>query len=188
MTSSPTETRRLVRFLVLILATTACQAGASTDDTRVETSAPEIHPLPPALAFPEGITLDEQRGRVLVSSVEDGAVVQADTGSWTFSPFLPPGSDGRTAAYGMAVYRDRLVVAGGRTGLVFVYDLRTARLVARLRTGVEGESLVNDVTVAPDGAAYVTDSARPTLYGQLDRRGPDGEAVRPFTLSVVPPV
>ena len=76
--------------------------------------------------------------------------------------FLAPGADGRTTATCLRATRTRLVVAGGATGLIFVYDLRTRRLVRRVSAGVGG--LLNDVAITPTGDAYVTDSVRGFVF------------------------
>ena len=52
-------------------------------------------------------------------------------------------------------------MAGSVTGYVFVYDYR-GRLVRRFATGSGG--LINDVALAPNGDAYVTDSMRGLLF------------------------
>jgi Cu-Zn family superoxide dismutase len=54
------------------------------------------------------------------------------------------------------------VVAGGATGRIFVYDLRTRRLVRRFSTGTGG--VINDVAITPSGDVYVTDSPRSRLF------------------------
>ena len=76
--------------------------------------------------------------------------------------FLAPGGDGRTNAACLRATRTRLVVAGGTTGLIFVYDLRTRRLVRRVSTGAGG--FLNDVAITPTGDAYVTDSVRGFVF------------------------
>ncbi len=58
----------------------------------------------------------------------------------------------------------RLYVAGAATGLVFVYDTATGGLVRGFTTGLAGPQFLNDVAIAPDGDAFVTDSFRPVLY------------------------
>ncbi len=58
----------------------------------------------------------------------------------------------------------RLIVAGRDTGRVFVYDTASGDLLARFANGRSDGTLVNDVAVTPDGAAYITDSFAPVLY------------------------
>lgn len=53
--------------------------------------------------------------------------------------------------------------AGGATGQIFVYDIATKALVAKFATGLT-PSFVNDVTIAPNGDAYFTDSNSPAIY------------------------
>ncbi len=80
--------------------------------------------------------------------------------------FKAGGTDGRTTAIGLEVTRagDRLVVAGGDTGQVFVYDTRDGRLVQRYTNGRTSGTFLNDVAFAPNGDAFVTDSQNPVLY------------------------
>jgi sugar lactone lactonase YvrE len=67
---------------------------------------------------------------------------------------------------GIKATRNRLVVAGGATGLVSVYDRRSGDRVAQFtnRASQADPTFLNDVAIAPDGDAYVTDSVRPVLY------------------------
>ena len=57
---------------------------------------------------------------------------------------------------------DRLYVAGGATGSVFIYDISSRELIRRFDTGAGG--FINDLAVMRNGDVYVTDSARPNLY------------------------
>src|SRR5262249_3066905 len=80
------------------------------------------------------------------------------------SVFLPGGGDSRTVALGMKVGRhNRLYVAGGPLGQIFVYDITSRALIAKFTTGVS-PTFINDVTIAPNGDAYFTDSFSPFLY------------------------
>jgi Cu-Zn family superoxide dismutase len=115
--------------------------------------------------YPEGIAYDQRTGTVYVTSTTDGTVFRGDVRGDALAPFLAGGADGRTTAIGVAVdeRRQRLFVAGGATGRVFVYDARTGALLAVLQAAA-GDTFINDVAVAPDGTAYVTDSRRPVIY------------------------
>jgi sugar lactone lactonase YvrE len=75
------------------------------------------------------------------------------------------GQRGR-GSYGLKLAGGKLYVAGGPTGFLYVYDLRTGRDVAAV--DVDG-GFINDVTVTPT-AAYFTDSMKPVLYA-LPRAG-----------------
>jgi sugar lactone lactonase YvrE len=69
-------------------------------------------------------------------------------------------------ATGMFTANNRLVVVGRQTGLIFVYNTQDGRLISRLHNGRSGidQTFLNDVTFAPDGSAYVTDSVNAVLY------------------------
>jgi sugar lactone lactonase YvrE len=138
---------------VAIAALTAPAAGAAVPDRYV---------LPGDAVFPEGVATRPGTDELYVTSTSDGTVFRGRLGSERMSVFLPPRRDGRVNAVGIRATRDRLVVAGGVTGRVFVYDLRTRRLVRRFSTGTGG--LINDVAITPSGDVYVTDSPRSLLF------------------------
>jgi len=121
-----------------------------------------------AKVFPEGIAYHPGTGDFFVSSFADGAIyrgsVKPRSGRRMLTPFLEAGVDGRTVALGMKVDpKGRLWIAGGPTGKIWLYDAVTGKLLVSFYNGVEG-TFVNDVALAPDGAAYVTDSFRPYVY------------------------
>jgi len=125
---------------------------------------PDQYVLPGTAVFPEGIAYDQRSGSVFVSSTTDGTIFRGDVTSETLTPFLPSNTDGRTTAIGLAVDdQGRLYVAGGGTGLIFVYDGATGALLAKLATGAS-PTFINDIVIAPDGSAYATDSQSPFIY------------------------
>ncbi len=124
--------------------------------------------LPGAAVFPEGIAYDQRTHTVYVTSTTDGTVFRGDARDSVLTPFLPGGADGRTTAIGVDVdsTRQRLFVAGGGTGRLFVYDAASGALLANLANGAS-PTFVNDVAVAPSGSAYATDSQQPVIYRAL---------------------
>ncbi|MFI8568120.1 SMP-30/gluconolactonase/LRE family protein [Rhodococcus sp. NPDC078407] len=140
--------------------TTAASSSASSDAT--------VYELPGSEVFPEGITAADDT--FYVTSTSDGAVFRGTVGSPDVSVFLPGGADGRTAAAGLDVTDDDdgvnyLVIAGGATGKVWVYDAGSADLVATFTNGLGTDAtFLNDVAIADNGDAYVTDSRSPALY------------------------
>lgn len=118
--------------------------------------------------FPEGVAV--ARDDFYVGSTTDGTIYRGDLDDPVATPFLPGGADGRTAAIGMKVDRGTLFVAGGATGRLFAYDLRTRALVGSWQVEQTGApTFLNDVAVSPRGDVYVTDSLRPFLY-RVDAR------------------
>ncbi len=149
---------RTLALLPLVLAAPLLVPPLATAAPR-----PDAYLLPGEDVFPEGITA---RGRTFyVTSTTDGTVFRGDVKDATPEVFLPGGQDGRTTAIGLEVNRqgDRLVVAGGATGQVFVYDTSDGSLVARYDNGL-ATTFVNDVAFDREGNAYVTDSFAPRLY------------------------
>ena len=118
------------------------------------------------VVYPEGIAFHGGNKDFFVGSTNGGAVYRGNArgSNRQLELFLPAGSDGRTDVRGMKVNpQGQLFMAGGATGTMWMYDAVTGRLLSSFRNGAEG-SFVNDVAIAPDGAAYFTDSNVPQLY------------------------
>lgn len=135
--------------------------------------------LPDTMLHPEGVAWDGARERWLVSSIRQRRVVAVERGG-TVRPFLAPGQDGLDAVFGMAVDSSRglLWVASsavpqqegyaaadsGRAGL-FAFDLGTGELRGRVGLPpVAGGHLLGDLTIAPDGSVFASDSRYPAVY------------------------
>jgi sugar lactone lactonase YvrE len=112
--------------------------------------------------FPEGVTLRPGTDRFFVTSTTNGTVFTGTLGSPKTKVFLAPGKNGRGLANGIHATRDRLAVAGSLSNNVYVFALPSGKLVRRFDTGQGG--LVNDVTFAPNGDLYATDSGRGLLF------------------------
>jgi len=127
----------------------------------VSAALPSQYTIPGDSVFPEGVSLRPGTDQFFVSSTGNGTIYRGTLGKPSLKVFLQPGRNGRVVATGLRAGRDHLVVAGSVTGYVFVYDYR-GRLVRRFATGSGG--LVNDVALAPNGDAYVTESTRGLLF------------------------
>ena len=131
--------------------------------------------LPQAGVFLEGIGVDDRAGVFYVSATnQSGAIYRGSTraGDHVLEQWQAPraGDNGR----GIDVDRaGRVYVAGGPAAEVRVFA-RDGGLLAELPTGAAG-SFLNDVWVAPDGAAYVTDSSLPVIWRVSD--GPAGWSI-----------
>lgn len=142
----------------------------ATDTNAQETLQPYATPLlhtflDSANVYPESVTVDQSSGTFFVGSVKEGTIYKGKIGRPMLEVFSPAGADGRSIATGMFFANDRLIVVGRQTGLIFVYNTRTGRLISKLDNGLRtGQTFLNDTTFAPDGSAYVTDSINPVLY------------------------
>lgn len=153
--------RRLLPLTLAGLLLVALAAPAAGRGLR-----PDRYVIPGEQVFPEGIAAG-RGGDFFVSSVTTGTIYRGNVREPELEVFLPGGEDGRTSAAGLAVdRRARLWIAGGDTGLVWVYDTRTGELLARYDNGLgatPGATFINDVDTSRD-AAYITDSSNPQLY------------------------
>ncbi|HWC42709.1 MAG TPA: superoxide dismutase [Actinomycetota bacterium] len=134
---------------------------------------------------PEGIAAG--RGTALyVGSIPTGAVWKGDARTGQ-GDVLVGGRPGARSAIGIKVdRRNRLFVAGGATGMAFVYDARTGADLASYQLATPGAAtFVNDVVVT-DNAAWFTDSSAAQLYKlPLGRHGrlPAPDEVRTLALT-----
>ena len=152
----------------------------------VAAAAPAARSIPiPDDFAPEGIAVGED-ATFFVGSLWDGDIYRGSlrTGKGT----LLVDTTNRQAV-GLKVERrddrpDRLWVAGGATGRVFVYNARTGADIADIRVADPGAALLNDLVVTRD-AVYVTDSFTPQLF-VVPLRG-SGRIGTPRTLAVTGP-
>ena len=160
--------------LALLLSALALPAGAS--------ALPSRYILPGPQVFPEGVATQPGTNNFFVSSTGNGTIYRGTLGRAKTKVFLAPGLNGRALATGLKATRNRLVVSGSLTGFIFIYDLPRGKLVRRFSTGAGG--LINDVTIAPSGDAYFTDSQRGYIFRVparlVRKRATTTKALTPF--------
>lgn len=150
--------RRAVVVAVLAATTGALAAAAPV---AAQPDAQRSYVLPGARVFPEGI--DVIGGKFYVTSTSDGSILRGDLRLSRAERFIAA-DEGQFGAVGIRATADRLLVAGGPSGTVTVYDRSSGERVARFSNGGGAGTFINDVAVAPNGDAYITDSVRPVVY------------------------
>lgn len=150
------------------LSALALSTALATPFTHAQSDASHHSPsfgydLPAAGILLEGIGYDKQRETFYVSGVNDGGrIYRGRIGEEALEVWLPGGVDGRTTARGIDVDdMGRVFIAGGPSGRLWVVSPDGATL-ASLAT--PAGTFLNDVWVAPDGAAYFTDSNQPRIW------------------------
>ncbi len=165
--------------ITLLLALAGCNSTtATTPDRPTEpTAAPEQIVIQKPGLYPEGIEWDEKRQRFLVSSAADGSITAVyDDATLT----TVDSGDGLTSTLGTVIdeQRDRLLVTVADFAAVddpnrpgeaklAIFDLASGRRTHLVDLGgllPNARHLANDVTVDPEGNAYVTDSFTPVIY------------------------
>lgn len=143
-----------MRKLLLGMAVLGLVGGtfATSADASV---LPKVISLPAGFQ-PEGIATGPG-ATFYVGSLANGAIYRGNLLTGRGSVFIP-GTDGGSVN-GLEVAGTTLYAAGGSTGTVRTYDLRTGRLLVNKAVG----GFINDVVVTRD-AAYYTDSTGPNLY------------------------
>jgi sugar lactone lactonase YvrE len=156
----------IVFALLIALAIPALAAAHQSHTTRIDL---------PANFRPEGIAI--QGNSFFTGSLGDGSVFKGNLRTGMGDILVPPHA-GRVAV-GIAIdNRDRLFVAGGNTGMAFVYDARTGADIAAFTFATAG-TFVNDVVVTKD-AAWFTDSFQAVLHKVPI--GPGGALGMPMTV------
>lgn len=137
--------------------------------------------------YPEGIAYSAQLDKFLVTSIPFGKIgTVGKDGSYSDLLTAPE----LIAAIGMKVAGGRIFVCNSdqgrsirstpattrQTAELLVFDLNTRQLIRRTDLDAllpaSDPNFANDVTLAPDGTAYVTDSFSPVIY----KVNPDGTA------------
>jgi sugar lactone lactonase YvrE len=142
---------------------------------------PEVIPLPDGFQ-PEGIVTGNG-STFFVGSIPTGAIYRGDYRTGEGEILVPGQSDRQAIGLAFDSRTGLLYVAGGPTGMAFVYDAETGATVASIEFATPPGTFVNDVVVTKD-AAYFTDSFRPVLYRvPLEN---DGELPDPVVSETIP--
>jgi sugar lactone lactonase YvrE len=157
-------------LVIALLGALALSTGAIAQAVRIAEDAREYEvPASP----PEGVVYDQKTQAFYGGSVSDGLIYKGTLDDPTAEVFLPAGSDGRNEAIGVNVDNEgRLYIAGGSSGTLYVYDIKTKELIARFETGEGG--FINDVAISKYGDVYFTDSIRPFIYRVSEDQVEDG--------------
>ncbi|WP_019587777.1 superoxide dismutase family protein [Deinococcus apachensis] len=124
--------------------------------------------LPDHLAYPEGVAYDARRGILYTGSATNGTVYAINAATGAVSKFSEGGALGRRVALGMKVDgQGRLWIADGQQGTVSILT-PNGMILKVLETPMSPMPYLNDLTPAPDGNVYVTDSRRPVIF-RVDR-------------------
>lgn len=179
----------LTRRSALALALSAALAApiVHAQPGRDRDAADKGYDLPAAGILLEGIGYDQQRETFYVSGVNDGGrIYRGRLDEKALEVWLPGGADGRTTARGIDVDdMGRVFIAGGPSGRLWVVSPGGATL-ASLTT--PAGTFLNDVWVAPDGAAYFTDSNQPRIWRVAQGTGGTWQATLWLDASATIPV
>ncbi len=145
---------------ILALAITATLSATSMNPVGAAPDALPTYTLPGVDVFPEGIAV--RGGKYYVGSVGTGDVYRGDLTKPRATVLVPGGPDPLSSA-GIKATANRLVVARGE-GHAAVYNRSTGKTVNTFSDGRGEASNVNDVTIAPNGDAYLTDFFLSKIY------------------------
>ena len=155
--------RMLIGSGAAAAALTLCGRLALAQESSPVASTARLFELPGDAVFPEGIAFDDATGLFYTGSTTSGAIFQGDISSGDVTVFSE-NDPNRTMATGMKIEAaGHLIVAGGATNIVSVLNAESGVAIA-LFSGAFDPAFLNDVAVAPNGDAYITDSMNPVLY------------------------
>ncbi len=136
-------------------------------------ATPDVVSFKQAMLYPEGVDWDADRKRFMVTSIHQG-IVGTVTDDGVYSVFA---QDPRmVSAVGIRIDagRDRVLVCNadpgaskfsspkttGKLAALAVFQLSTGKLIKyiNLVEGLEGGHFCNDIVIAKDGTAYISDS------------------------------
>ena len=179
-----------VQACVIALAGLLVTACGSEPEPAAEAPAAEAPAAPPMLPdvivaerggfIPEGVEYDMDNGRLLTGSLSEGSVFQLHEDG-RLTPLVSDPDLVSSVGIEADELRDRLLVAnsdrsvfqGGTRGqaMLGVYNLTTGERIAMVDlaatvedAGDDAAFFANDVAVADDGTAYVTDTRMNLVY------------------------
>ena len=179
-----------VQACVVALAGLLVTACGSEPEPAAEAPAAEAPAAPPMLPdvivaerggfIPEGVEYDMDNGRLLTGSLSEGSVFQLHEDG-RLTPLVSDPDLVSSVGIEADELRDRLLVAnsdrsvfqGGTRGqaMLGVYNLTTGERIAMVDlaatvedAGDDAAFFANDVAVADDGTAYVTDTRMNLVY------------------------
>jgi len=134
-------------------------------EANVPTSVTARAALDGAHVFPEGIAVDPRTGDAIVGSSTTGDLFRIKQGAAKGELMQAGGAVGRQSAFGIKFDASgRLWIAGGPSGTLAVIDSASGATLAVLKVPPGMPSFLNDLVIARDGMAYVTDSFSPVIY------------------------
>lgn len=179
-----TQSRLLPSLLCISLLTlSACEDHPDSPNA----SFPERIDFIAERQYPEGVAYSADLSKFLITSIPLGKIGTVSTNGQYEDLLTPPEL---ISGIGMKVAGDYVFVCNSDRGIsvksteltafqtaeLLVFNLKTKKLERRTKLHElipAGErNFANDVTLAPDGTAYVTDSFSPVIY----KVNPDGTA------------
>jgi sugar lactone lactonase YvrE len=176
----------LATFSGALCLTAALAVHAAAQPGPGQAAPIERYDLPADVTFPEGIAYDPATGSIYTASALTGTLARVNATTKTAEIVAPagvlvPGGMATTfpAVLGMKLDdRNRLWIAGGRSGRFLVADAKTGKVLKQLDVPDPARSLVNDVALIGT-TGYFTDTRVPTLW-RIEAKGDEIGPVEPW--------
>lgn len=168
--------------IILLVLPISWSAAAFSSESKLNQAAvvtPDVISFKRMALYPEGVDWDADRNRFMVTSIREGTVgTVTDDGTYTVFAQDPR----MVSAVGIRIDagRDRVLVCNadpgaskfstpkttGKLAALAVFQLSTGKLIKyiNLAEGIAGAHFCNDIAIAKDGTAYITDSFSTIIY------------------------
>lgn len=158
--SQPRRIRPTAAFAIVgTLVAGSAWVGIAQSSATPNPDARRTYVLPGKSVFPEGVAV--RGGFYYATSVGTGDIYRGDLTDRRASVFVQAGA-GHRLSVGLKATANRLVVA--TSDGVIVVNRFTGQLVARFGGNLDETARPNDVTIAPNGDAYITDFFVSKIY------------------------
>ena len=161
-------TRHARRTFELALITLGAALAMPAPHATARPAPPARISIPGERIFPESLT-STPGGSVIIGSIGHEAIFRARPGSARAALWIRPGADGIQSIFGVLADPKSHTLWACSNSLgpprgpapphpaLYAFDLQTGRLKGRYPFPTPG-ALCNDISIAPDGTAYATDT------------------------------
>ena len=139
-------------------STIGVPAAAASTRATARQSDTIVYTVPGDDVFAEGVAVDGDT--YYVTGAVNNTIYRGDLDEPAAVEFINAGQ----GVGGIKVVGESLIVAGGFDGNVLLFNRTSGELVARWSNAAGSSTNINDLVIAPNGDAYITDSNRPVLY------------------------
>jgi len=133
--------------------------------------------IPEKDIIPEGVAYDKQSKRLFISSIYKRKILAINSAG-NISDFIKSGEDGISSVIGMEVDPKRRVlwacsacklhtIDSSRMDTysgIYKFNLESGKLIKKYLLKDTTEQLINDITIHPNGTAFITESKHGTVY------------------------
>lgn len=152
--------RKLTLFLLASLLLTSCTKSES--DTVTLNFEKDL--------IPEGIAIDNESGKLFLSSLRKNKIVTANGDGSNATDFIGSGQYDYLSGFGMTIEGDTLYALSnglqkqGNTSVLLLLHKKTGELIAQYKTSISPYGYLNDLAVGKNNEIFITESQSNKIY------------------------